>query len=210
MRRKDIVYDRNGSIMLMDITKQYYRDNSQEFFDSTVIADVSPLHERFLRYVPDGARILDLGCGSGRDTKVFLDRGYSVEAVDGSRELCVLASKYTGIEVKCIDFTTIDCKDCYDAIWACASLLHIPSVQLPELFVRLRDALRQNGIFYMSFKYGDYEGERDDRFFNDMTSEKFRTVINGVSGLDFVEEWESEDVRRGKIVHWYNVILRKG
>ena len=193
----------------MDITKQYYKDNSQEFFDSTVIADVSPLHERFLKYLPDGARILDLDCGSGRDTKVFLDRGYLVDAVDGSKELCALASRYTGIEVKCQDFTTIDCKDRYDAIWACASLLHIPSEQLPPLFEKLRDALRTEGIFYMSFKYGDFEGERDDRFFLDMTAEKFHPVLAQVPGLTLVEEWESEDVRRGKDVHWYNAILRK-
>ena len=195
--------------MDMDITKQYYKEKSQEFFDSTVIADVSPLHERFLKYLSAGAHILDLGCGSGRDTKVFLDRGYFVDAVDGSEELCALASEYTGIEVKCQDFMTINCKDQYDAIWACASLLHIPSTQLPSLFGKLCDALHADGIFYMSFKYGDFEGERDERFFNDMTSEKFRPVLDRVSGLKLVEEWESEDIRRGNNVHWYNAIVRK-
>ena len=193
----------------MDITKQYYKENSQEFFDYTVMADVSPLQERFLKYLPAGARILDLGCGSGRDTKVFLDRGYQVDAVDGSKELCDLASRYTGIEVRCRDFTTIDCKDRYDAIWACASLLHIPLLQLPPLFEKLRDALRPEGIFYMSFKYGDFEGERDGRFFLDMTAEKFHPVLARVPGLTLVEEWESEDVRRGNNVHWYNAILKK-
>ena len=196
--------------MQMDITKQYYKDNSREFFDSTVIADVSPLYERFLKYLPAGAHILDLGCGSGRDTKAFLDRGYFVDAVDGSEELCALAGEYTGIEIKCMDFTAIDCKEQYDAIWACASLLHIPSEQLPGLFARLKEALRQGGVFYMSFKYGDFEGERDDRFFNDMTSDKFHPILEQVPELALVEEWESEDVRREKMVHWYNVILRKG
>ena len=61
----------------------------------------------------------------------------------------------------------------------------------------------------MSFKYGDFEGERDDRFFNDMTAEKFHPILEQVSGLTLVEEWESEDVRREKIVHWYNAILRR-
>ena len=193
----------------MDVTKQYYKDNSQEFFDSTVIADVTPLYERFFKYVPDGAYILDLGCGSGRDTKAFLEKGFSVDAVDGSKELCALASEYTGIEVRCIDFTTIDCKEQYDAIWACASLLHIPSDQLCALFERLRDALKQGGIFYMSFKYGDFEGERDGRFFLDMTADKFHPVLDQVSGLKLAEEWDSEDIRREKKVHWYNAILRK-
>ena len=199
----------DGNIALMDITKQYYKDNSKEFFDSTVIAEVSPLYERFLRYVPDSALILDLGCGSGRDTKAFLNMGYKVDAVDGSKELCSLASRYTGVEVKCLDFTTIDYKDRYDAIWACASLLHISSQKQPELFEKLRDSLQSEGIVYMSFKYGDFEGERDGRFFLDMTSEKFHPILNQVSGLKLVEEWESEDVRRGKSVNWYNAILRK-
>ena len=195
--------------MIQDITKKYYKDNSREFFDSTVIADVSPLHDRFLKYIPDKAHILDLGCGSGRDTKAFLDKGYLVDAVDGSKELCELASKYTGIEVKCQDFASIDCTARYDAIWSCASLLHIPLQQLPELFNKLCDALRPEGIIYASFKYGDFEGERDGRFFLDMKSEKFHTIMDKISGLGIVEEWRSEDVRRGNLVQWYNVILRK-
>lgn len=195
--------------MDQDITKKYYKDNSKEFFDSTVIADVTPLYKRFLKYVPAGAHILDLGCGSGRDTKAFLDRGYTVEAIDGSAELCALASEYTGIEVECRDFFTIDCKERYDAIWACASLLHIPSEKLPALFERLRDALRPGGVFYMSFKYGEFEGERDDRFFNDMTADKYRVVIDRIKGLELAQEWESYDVRRGNDVHWFNAILKK-
>ncbi len=195
---------------MTDITKQYYRDNSQVFFDETIVADVTPLHERFGKCVPEGAHILDLGCGSGRDTKVFLDRGYAVDAVDGSKELCELASKYTGIKVKCLDFTTIDCKEEYDAIWACASLLHIPMEKLPALFERLHCALRPNGVFYMSFKYGDFEGERDERFFLDMTSERFRSVMDKVSGFEIIDEWDSEDIRRGNKVHWFNAILKKG
>ncbi len=194
---------------MQDITKKYYKKFSQEFFDSTVTADVTPLYERFLRYVPDKAHLLDLGCGSGRDTKAFLDRGYLVDALDASKELCELASKYTGIEVKIKDFTSIEYKERYDAIWSCASLLHIPLQQLLELLNKLRDSLRSEGIMYMSFKYGDFEGERDGRFFLDMTSERFNSVLDRVPGLEVVEEWESEDVRRGNLVRWYNVIVSK-
>lgn len=195
--------------MIRDITKRYYSDNSQEFFDSTVIADVSPLYERFIKYIPGKAHILDLGCGSGRDTKAFLDRGYLVDAIDGSKELCELAGKYTGIEVKCQDFASIDYTARYDAIWACASLLHIPLQQLPSLFNKLCDSLRPEGIIYSSFKYGDFEGERDGRFFLDMQSERFHTIMDMVPRLEVVEEWKSEDVRRGNLVHWYNAIVRK-
>ena len=192
----------------MNITKNYYQEYSQEFFDSTVMADVTPLYDHFLKYVPENGNILDLGCGSGRDTRAFLDKGYRVGAIDGSEELCALASKYTGIDVKCMDFESIDYTDRYDAIWACASLLHVRSDKLPNLLERLLNALHADGVIYMSFKYGEFEGERDGRFFLDMTEEKFRMIMNGLSGGELIEEWTSRDVRRGKEVDWYNAIVR--
>ncbi len=193
----------------MSSTSDYYKTLAREFYDSTVEADVTPLYERVLAYVPAGGAILDLGCGSGRDTSAFLKMGYKVEAIDGSAELCALASSYCGIEVKCMDFRDVDGGERFDAIWACASLLHVPTAELPELLTTLRDLLAPGGIFYMSFKFGDFEGERDGRFFNDMTSDKFASVFARTSGYEKIDEWESRDVRRGKDVDWYNVILRK-
>ena len=193
----------------MNITEQYYHDNSQEFFDSTINADTTPLYEHFLKHVPEKGYILDLGCGSGRDTKAFLNRGYKVDAIDGSKELCALASEFTGIEVKCMDFSEIDANEKYDAIWACASLLHVEQDKLPGLIEKLRGAVKASGVFYMSFKFGDFEGERDGRFFMDMTAEKFHEILENVVGWTLVDEWDSEDVRRGKNVKWYNAILQK-
>ena len=194
----------------MDITQSYYQNNSQEFFDSTVEADVNPLYERFLRYVPIKGHILDVGCGSGRDTKAFIDMGYSVDAIDGSEELCALASRYTGIAVKCMDFTTIDFVNEYDALWACASLLHVSSDKLPGVVARLCKVLHPEGILYMSFKYGDFEGERDGRFFLDMTEERFETFLKEVEGIKVEEMWISSDVRPGRGEEkWLNMILRK-
>lgn len=191
------------------VTSQYYSDNSQEFFESTVTADMTPQYEHFLKYVPSGSIILDLGCGSGRDTKAFLKMGYAVEAIDGSEELCRLASDYTGITVKCMDFMELNSIERYDAIWACASLLHVSSAQLPILFSKMKGALRENGIVYMSFKHGDFEGERNGRFFLDMTSERFHALCNTDIGFQIEEEWYSEDVRVDKTDIWYNCIVRK-
>ena len=191
------------------VTTQYYSDNSQEFFESTVIADMTPQYEHFLKYFPSGSNILDLGCGSGRDTKAFLKMGYDVEAIDGSEELCRLASDYTGITVKCMDFMELKSIERYDAIWACASLLHVSSAQLPILLSKMKDALRENGIVYMSFKHGDFEGERNGRFFLDMTSERFHALCKADTGFQIEEEWYSEDVRVDKTDIWYNCIVRK-
>ena len=190
-------------------TTRYYNDNSTVFFEETVGADVTPLYERFLKYVPEGGKILDLGCGSGRDVKAFMERGYVADGVDRSEELCKLASEYTGVKIKQMDFTELDAVAEYDAIWACASLLHVPGEELPKIIGLMRRALKPSGVMYMSYKYGDYEGDRDGRFFNDMTEEKFAGVLAGIEGLSLIEEWYSEDVRRGKDVKWYNVILRR-
>ena len=116
----------------MDKTLEYYARNTNAFFDETVNADVSPLWERFERAVP-GGHILDLGCGSGWDAKHYLEKGYQVTAIDGSAELCRKASEYTGIVVAKKDFFDIDEKNVYDGIWACASLLHVERIRIPQL-----------------------------------------------------------------------------
>lgn len=187
----------------------YYNKNANAYFNTTVNADVKELYEHFVKHVPDGAKILDLGCGSGRDTKAFLDIGYEVDALDGSEELARLASDYTGIHVKCMDFNQLNEHSVYDAVWACASLLHVASHELPYILERIRVSLKVNGVVYISFKHGDFEGVRDGRYYTDMTHERFAEVLNKSSGFSIVEEWYSDDVRNENNTVWYNVILRK-
>lgn len=193
----------------MNDTKQYYQDNAQAFFDSTVNADMSAHYEHFLKYVPEHGRILDFGCGSGRDTKAFLQRGYSVEAIDGSSEMCRLAGELCNIQVKCMDFADLNDVNKYDAIWACASLLHVAKTQLPAVLIKMRDALVNGGVMYISFKHGDYEGERNGRFFLDLTPEAFSNLISSIPGLVVVEDWFTEDVRPENSTRWYNIIVQK-
>ena len=193
----------------MSDTKQYYQDNAQAFFDSTVNADMSAHYEHFLKYVPEHGRILDFGCGSGRDTKAFIQRGYLVDAVDGSSEMCRLASELCNIQVRCIDFNDLNEIEKYDAIWACASLLHVAKTQLPAVLIKMRDALVNGGVMYISFKHGDYEGERNGRFFLDLTPEAFSNLISSIPGLIVVEDWFTEDVRPENSTRWYNVIVQK-
>lgn len=193
----------------MNDTKQYYQDNAQAFFDSTVNADMSVHYEHFLKYVPEHGRILDFGCGSGRDTKAFLQRGYLVDAVDGSSEMCRLAGDLCNIQVKCMDFTDLNDVNKYDAIWACASLLHVAKTQLPAVLIKMRDALVNGGVMYISFKYGDYEGERNGRFFLYLTPEAFSNLISSIPGLVVVEDWFTEDARPENSTRWYNVIVQK-
>lgn len=107
-------------------TIDYYNKNAEVFFQDTACADMSYLYKQFLPLIPVGGRILDLGCGSGRDSRYFLEQGFQVTAIDGSAELCRLASKYIGQEVLCMVFRDLAFENCFDGVWACASLLHVP------------------------------------------------------------------------------------
>ena len=186
----------------------YYNKNTTVFFNSTVVADLTDLYERFLKMLPSGGNILDFGCGSGRDAKAFLDRGFKVDAIDGSLEMCKMASEYAGISVRQMDFFELNAAGAYDGIWACASLLHVERERLPELMEKLRNALVQGGILYMSFKYGDFAGIRSERYFSDMNEELAQRLLEVVRGWDTVDIWQSNDVREDKNGNWLNLLLK--
>ena len=153
---------------------------------------------------------MDFGCGSGRDTKYFLEQGYQVTAIDGSEELCKIATEYTGISVKNMLFQELDEKNVYDGIWACSSILHVPSVELKDVIAKMTKALKKNGVIYTSFKYGEFEGERNGRYFTDMTEESFGNLLQSICELSIEEKWITSDVRPGRGEEkWLNLILRK-
>lgn len=183
----------------------YYDKNAQEFFDGTVNADMSSHHEEFLSRLPENAHILDAGCGSGRDTLKFKSLGYEVTAIDGSEEMCRLASEYAGQEVLHMQFQDIDFNDEFDGIWASASLLHVPSAEIDMVLDKLKKSLKENGVFYASFKYGDFEGERNGRYFNDLTEE---SVIDLFSDFEVIKTWITSDSRPGREDEkWVNILV---
>lgn len=79
-------------------TLDYYNSKAKDFVSATVDVVFTEIQDIFLEYIPAGGKILDFGCGSGRDTKYFLSKGFGVDAIDGSEELCKIASEYTGIQ----------------------------------------------------------------------------------------------------------------
>ena len=191
-------------------TLDYYNNYADEFYQSTVTVEFTEMQDRFLKKLKKDAYILDFGCGSGRDTKYFLEQGYHVEAVDGSVELCRRASQYAGIQVKQMLFEELAVADKYDGIWACSSILHLPIDKLVKVMQKMTTALKKNGIIYTSFKYGIFSGERNGRFFTDMTEATFADLLQGVDGLVVEEQWVSSDVRPERSEEkWLNLILRK-
>lgn len=193
-----------------DNTLAYYNENALNFIGTTQTVDFHEIQELFLSYLPKKSKILDFGCGSGRDTKYFLDHGYDVVAVDGSEEICKAASKYVGISVKQMLFQNLNEKNTYDGIWSCASILHISKIELPNMFQRMREALKHGGILYISFKYGTFEGMRNGRYFTNLTEQSFSELLGKIKGLEIEKMWLTEDVRENRgDEQWLNIILRK-
>lgn len=192
-------------------TLDFYNTNSEIYIETTLSIDMSNLYSEFLNSIPKGGDILDLGCGSGRDSKAFLERGYKVTAVDGSIELARSASKVIGQEVLVSKFEELSLVDKYDGIWACASLLHVDRRNIVDVIKNVSSNLKRNGIFYMSFKYGkdEYIDEKG-RYFNCYTEESFQEVIKEVPQLGVIKMYKSGDVLggRGSLV-WLNIFLVK-
>ena len=194
----------------MHTTIAYYNTNATSFYTTTVGVDFTETQQRFISKLNKDSYILDFGCGSGRDTKCFLEHGYKVDDIDGSDELCKLASEYTGIEVKHMFFQELTEVNKYNAIWACSSILHLSVDELLDVMCKMVTALKDNGIIYTSFKYGTFSGERNGRFFTDMTEESFAELLQKIDGLVMEEQWITSDVRPGRGEEkWLNLILRK-
>ena len=168
-------------------TIDYYNQNAESFFSDTIDVDMTALYEPFLKFLPDKAHILDAGCGSGRDSLYFLQNGYTVTAIDASEELSKLASKLIKQTVVNISFQEMEFENDFDGIWASASLVHIPRIEIKDVLNRIAKALKQYGILYASFKYGDEEYEKGGRYFNSYNENSISQLINNFIDLQIIE-----------------------
>jgi SAM-dependent methyltransferase len=196
---------------LKDATIAYYEDQAETFFAETVEVDMAPLYARFLDHVPLGGQILDAGCGSGRDALAFRSLGYAVIAFEASPKLARLASEHCGIPVEVRRFQEFDWEDRFDGIWACASLLHVPMAELPEVLERLGRALKPDGVLYASFKYGAGEREHGGRRFTDLDEAGLAALVEVVPAFAVVETWVTGDRREGREgERWLNAVVARG
>ena len=186
----------------------YYNLNAQDFIDATINIDMSSIYMRFLEYLPPKGRILDIGCGSGRDLKFFREKGYDVIGIEPSIELYEFAKEYSGCEVKNIDIQSINPQDRFDGIWASASLLHLTRQEIRDTFFKISHAIKSDAIIYCSFKYGDFEGEREDgRYFTHLTEESFSNILDQVPFLAIREIWVDDDRRPDRKDQWLNALV---
>lgn len=187
---------------------RYYDEHAAAFTADTVTTDMGAIQEAFIRQLHPGAHILDLGCGSGRDSKLFLSKGFTVTPVDGSGEMCTIAKANTGLEVRQLLFKNLDYIEAFDAVWACASLLHVPSNDLPHIFALIHRALKGRGLLYCSFKHGTFEGERNGRFFTDLTEDGIEKLLPPLFSPTRI--WTTSDARPGRSgERWLNIMALK-
>ena len=190
------------------MSADYYDDNAQSFYDSTVDVDMVGFYCKFLPLVGAEGRILDLGCGSGRDTKYFVDLGYKVDAIDASKEMVRLASIKSGLEVKHMSFELFSPDLQYDGIWACASLLHVEPKALKSMLVQISHWLNVSGVLYASFKYGDGVRVKDGRTFTDMDEHQLKVLLSAAN-LILKESWVTYDQRPERNEKWLNALVTK-
>lgn len=189
----------------MSETIEYYNKNAEKFIQDTVSANMSSIQEDFLSHIPEQGFILDLGCGSGRDTKLFSDKGYKVLAVDGSEKMCQAAQRLSGQRVICSTFQDFETDLLFDGIWACASLLHLNKHEIKSVIKKMVDYLKEGGIFYMSFKYGDYQGIRNGRYFTYLNEESLQPLV--CDELSLVSYTITGDVRPNRADEkWLNAL----
>lgn len=194
----------------MNQTIKYYDENAKDFFENTKNADMTELYNSFLKYIKDGAKLLDLGCGSGRDTKYFLDKGYDVVAIDASSEMVRLSSQLTGKQTLHMTFEDLNFENEFDGIWACASLLHVSREKIDDVLYKIARALKDNGVLFASFKLGDKEEFRNGRFFNFYDEASFSELISNHKYFKIEETLITFDVREGRAEEkWFSVILRR-
>ena len=185
----------------------YYAENARSFFDNTVSVDMASLHEAFLSKLPLNASILDAGCGSGRDAKAFMQRGYVVTAFDASAPLAQLAGEHSGLTVAVRSFADVTEISAYDGVWSCASLLHVPLVDLADALGKLWRSLRPGGCFYLSFKLGEGERVHDGRHFTDANDTTLRAWLVPLPELSSVQTWITEDLRPKRPGKWINALV---
>ena len=191
-------------------TIKFYDTQADDYISRTLDLDLSDLYREFLNLLQPGGHILDAGCGPGRDSLYFIQHGFTVTAFDASRAMVDFASQLIGQPVLHLKFSEIEFNNQFDGVWACASLLHVPKSSIDDVIERIIRSLKNKGIFYSSFKYGEDEIFRNGRLFSNYTETTFSELIGKHPKLKIIKMWQTVDVRKDRPnEYWLNAICEK-
>ena len=187
----------------------YYDRYAVPYYEETVDFSMEEQLERFIELLPESADVLDLGCGSGRDTVFLEEEGCVVTAMDGSEKMCELASIHTGKEVLHLKVEDMEFDDVFHGIWACAVLGHFTPDEVKGVMDKILKALKDDGILYFSVKKGERNGKYNGRYFYDYDRDALNNLLDAFPNIKVLDIWKTNDVRADKSDRWFNVLLRK-
>lgn len=185
-------------------TEEYYRINYKSFYNSTKDGDFQDIYERFERKLK-GKKILDLGCGGGRDLLYFKSKGYDIEGIDGCLKLVEIARRRSGQMVYYMNYRDMDFYKKYDGVWSMAGLVHQDKKSIRDILYLINRSLKAKGIIYLSFKYGDFQGYIDGRYFSYINEDDLDFIVD-------LEKYRKVDLfytRDKRSILWINIILEK-
>ena len=143
----------------------------------------------FLDAVRPGGAILELGCGGGLDAEAMVAAGFHVDPVEGVAAVARQAEARLNAPVRVMRFHELNASERYDAVWASASLIHVPRSALSSVLALIYRALKPGGVHFATFKSGDVEGRDDDgRYYNYPSAQQLIDFYTGAA------EWEGLDV----------------
>ncbi|MFT3783722.1 MAG: class I SAM-dependent methyltransferase [Nibricoccus sp.] len=200
--------DFNHNPLMRNIS--YYETHATEFYRRTVGVDLSSIQQVFTSLIPAGGRILDAGCGVGRDAVWFARHGFQVLAIDASPAMVDIA-RSQGVDAQKILFEEMVFDGEFDAVWACASLLHVPHSEISDVLARIHRALKSHGVLYISVKEGVGEGVAEDgRFFSYFSIDEMGALLADHGRFGVVKVWANESPESsGNTRKWLNFLVHK-
>ena len=208
-----IVADLNGTSPdpTSDSATLNFYNSTAEVYTSSGPGGTNRRLADFLSRLPAKAHVLDLGCGGGRDAERMIAEGFNVDPTDGSPAIAQTAAMRLGRPVRTLQFGELDAACIYDAIWASASLLHVPRQALPDVLRRVWQALKPNGLHFASYKVGETEGrDGHGRYFNYLSRDQLLSAYHKLGRWDVVQIDEyTGGGYEGQQGPWISIIARR-
>ena len=196
---------------IVEHTLEHYNQRAREFRDATRDHDVSQNIDALLRHIeaPAPCRILDFGCGPGRDLRAFTARGHTAVGLEGASEFVAMARADSGCEVWQQDFLRLDLPaDYFDGVFANAALFHVPRQELPRVLRELHASLKPGGVLFSSNPHGhNEEGWNCGRYgvYHDL--ETWRRLVSGAGFVELAHYYRPSGVPREQ-QHWLASVWR--
>ena len=192
-------------------TLDHYNGRAEAFRQGTSDHDVTQNYQALLSALPEGTplKILDFGCGPGRDLVYFRNLGHEAIGLEGAENFCAMARQSSGCEVWQQNFLKLDLPaGFFDGIFANASLFHVPRQELPRVLRELHKALKDHGVLFSSNPRGREEGWHGERYGAYMEWEEYEKYLKD-AGFTPLKHYYRPHGQPREAQPWLAVVSRK-